>query len=99
MNTFKLRCNDPKMHDPKMHESCINYPNKLKLCRENNATGKLNFPNKKPSFCSCEHTLLRDITCDLAGFFKLPYICMLTEPLSSTITQLFYKKVFLKIYL
>ena len=34
---------DPTIHDPTMHNSCINYPNKLKLYRENYGTGKLNF--------------------------------------------------------
>ena len=31
------------MHNSMMHVSCINYPNKLQLCRENHAAGKLNF--------------------------------------------------------
>ena len=35
------------IHDPTMHDACINYTNKLKLCRENYATGKLNFAEQK----------------------------------------------------
>ena len=40
---------DPTIHDPTMHDSGTNYSNKLKLYRENYATGKLNFAEKKPS--------------------------------------------------
>ena len=30
------------IHDPTMHNSCVNYSNKHKLCRESYATVKLN---------------------------------------------------------
>ena len=79
--------------------SWMNYPNKLKLCRENQATGKLIFANKGPSCCSCKHTLLSNTTCDIANFSNwLTFIYMLTELLSSTIPKLFCQKMFLKFY-
>ena len=35
------------MHDPTMRDSCVNYPNKLKLYRENHATQtSLNYAKK-----------------------------------------------------
>ena len=59
-----------------MHDSCVNYPNELKLCKENHTTGKVNCSRMgevkfvEDSFkrygllvvASYEHTLLCDIT-------------------------------------
>ena len=45
------------IHDPMMHNPCINYPNNFKLCRENHATGKLNFAEQKTT--PIEHKLLK----------------------------------------
>ena len=39
---------DPTIHGPTMHNSCINYPNYLKLCRKNCATGKPNLAEQNP---------------------------------------------------
>ena len=50
---------------------------------------------KRSSCCLCKHSLPRDISCYLAVYFKLVNIYMLTKPLSSTIPEVFYKKVFL----
>ena len=39
------------IHDPTMRDSCVNYPNKLKLCRENHANSnklKLCKENRAP---------------------------------------------------
>ena len=38
---------DPTIHDPMMSDSCKNYPNKFKLCRENGATEKQVFAEQK----------------------------------------------------
>ena len=49
-----------------------NYLKKLKLCRENYATRKINFAEKTPeSFALCEKIFLCDITWNLAVFFRL----------------------------
>lgn len=40
--------------------------------------------NKRPSSCQCKHMLLLGITCNLAMF--------LDEPLTSTLTEVLYKK-------
>ena len=37
----------PMIHNPTMHDSCINYPNKLKLCREMMQLEKWILLNKK----------------------------------------------------
>ena len=38
---------DQTIHDPMMGDSCKNYPNKFKLCRENDATEKQIFAEQK----------------------------------------------------
>ena len=64
---FMIR--DPTIHDPTMQDSCINYSNMLKLCRENYATGKINFAAQSTkSFAPCEQTFLRNITWSLPVF-------------------------------
>ena len=64
---------DPRIHDPTMHDSCINNSNKLKLCRENYVTGKINFENllgalvlEKPLIKTCKKSaILGNDTCKL----------------------------------
>ena len=58
------------IHDPTIQDSCINYSNKLKLFRENYATGKINFTEQKTeSLAPWKQTFLGDITRNLAVFF------------------------------
>ena len=41
---------DPAIYDLTMYDSCVNYPNYLKLCRKNYVTEKLNFAKKNTEF-------------------------------------------------
>ena len=54
-----------------IHDSCIIYPNGLKLCRDNHATGKVNFTEQKIELLLHLNTLLCDMTYNLALVFKL----------------------------
>ena len=46
---------NPTIHDSTMYDSSINYLNKLKLCRENYATGKINLAQQKTElFTPCK---------------------------------------------
>ena len=62
---------DLTIHDPMIHDSCIIYPNGLKLCRDNHATGKVNFTEQKIELLLHLNTLLCDMTYNLALVFKL----------------------------
>ena len=81
-----------------MHNSCINYPNELKLCRENHATGKLNFAEQKTElllhtdthFSNASHVIQR---CFLNWS---AFIYILTELLSCPVPEVVCKKVSLQ---
>ena len=53
----------PTIHDKTMHDSCINYPKKLKLCRENYAAEKPNLAEQKtdPLLHAEEHFLRQQV--------------------------------------
>ena len=71
---------DPTIHGSAMHDLCINYPNNLKLCRKNYATGKQNLAEQNNEFFSLlEQLLLHYITWNLVVFSRLINIYKVTE--------------------
>ena len=59
---------DPKIyyltiHDPTMHDSSLSYLSKLKLCRENYATRKLNFTQRKTELLVHANKHFYEISC------------------------------------